>query len=96
MTDEKSLRGLLEQIFADGVVEPKEREALAAARAGLQPADVLKVFVKFLSDKWGEVTADGRITGTERALLIRVVDELNLSADELPVEARMALGRDLA
>jgi len=93
--DAASLRRLLDQIFADGVVEPKERDALAASRAKLPAAQVMDVFVRFVSDKWGEASADGRITGPERALLIRIIDELNLVAKDLPVEARMALGQDL-
>jgi uncharacterized tellurite resistance protein B-like protein len=48
--------------------------------------------VKFLSDKWGEASADGRITGIERSLMLRIVDELALSAKDLPAQARMALG----
>ena len=93
--DAASLRRLLDQIFADGVVEPKERDALAASRAKLPTAQVMEVFVRVLCVKWGEASADGRITGPERALLIRIVDELNLVAKDLPTEARMALGQDL-
>lgn len=87
-----SLRQLLEQIFADAIVEPKERDALAAARAQLPADEVMGVFVQFLSDKWGEAYADGRITSVERSLLLRIVSELNLIATDLPLQARMALG----
>jgi hypothetical protein len=87
-----TLRRLLDQVFSDGIVEPKERDALTACRAQLPPAEVMGVFVKFLSDKWGEASADGRITGVERALLIRIIEELNLAAKDLPAQARMALG----
>lgn len=86
------LRRLLDQVFADGIVEPKERDALAACRSALPATDVMNVFVKFLSDKWGEASADGRITGVERALLIRIIDELGLAAKDLPAQAKMALG----
>lgn len=87
-----NLRRLLDQVFADQIVEPRERDALAACRAQLPAAQVMDVFVKFLSDKWGEASADGRITGAERALLLRIVEELNLAAKDLPSQARMALG----
>lgn len=87
-----NLRRLLDQVFADGIVDTKERDALTACRAQLPPAEVMNVFVKFLSDKWGEASADGRVTGVERALLIRIIDELNLAAKDLPAQARMALG----
>ena len=89
-----SLRRLLDQVFADGIVEPKERDAIAALRAKLPAKDVMDVFVKFLSDKWGEASADGRITGIERSLMLHIVDELALSAKDLPTQARMALGDD--
>lgn len=89
------LRTLLDQVFSDGLVEPREREALSACRAALPPQEVMSVFVKFLSDKWGEASADGRITGTERSLLMRIIEELNLVAKDLPAQARMALGDDL-
>ncbi len=87
-----SLRRLLDQVFADGIVEPKERDALAACRAQLPSSQVMDVFVKFLSDKWGEASADGRITGQERALLMRIIEELSLVAKDLPAQARLALG----
>jgi uncharacterized tellurite resistance protein B-like protein len=90
-----SLRQLLDQIFADGVVSPDEREALAATRAELPVDELMRVFVSFVSDKWGEASADGRITSAERALLLRIVDELNLTAKDLPIEVRMALGQEL-
>jgi uncharacterized tellurite resistance protein B-like protein len=90
-----SLRQLLEQIFADGIVEPREREALAQTRAQLPAIEVTGVVGNLLKDKWGEASADGRITGAERALLIRIVDELNIVARDLPTEARLALGQDL-
>lgn len=87
-----TLRRLLDQVFADGLVDTKERDALSACKAQLPATEVMDVFVKFLSDKWGEASADGRITGVERALLMRIVDELALSAKDLPTQARMALG----
>ncbi len=90
-----SLRRLLDQIFADAVVDPKERETLATARAQLPTNEVMDVFVEFLSDKWGEAYADGRITPFERSLLLRIVGELNLVATDLPLQARMALGEAL-
>lgn len=90
-----SLRQLLDQIFADGLVTPEEREALAASRAQLPADELMGVFVSFVADKWGEASADGRITSAERALLIRIVDELNLTASDLPMQVRMALGQEL-
>lgn len=90
-----NLRRLLDQVFSDGIVEPRERDALAACRAQLPPDEVMDVFVKFLSDKWGEASADGRITGVERSLMMRIIDELSLVAKDLPPQARMALGDEL-
>lgn len=87
-----SLRRLLDQVFADGIVETKERDALAACRAKLPAAEVVKVFSKFVADKWGEASADGRITGSERSLILNIISELNLVAKDLPPEVRMALG----
>ncbi len=85
------LRGLLERIFEDSFVEPKERDELVAAKAGLPESEVLAVFKKFLNDKWGEAIADDVITGPERALLARIVSELGLSMADLPHQAQMAL-----
>ena len=89
------LRRLLDQVFADGVVEPKERDALSAFRVKLPADEVMDVFVKFLSDKWGEAASDGRITSNERALIMRIIEELSIVAKDLPPQARIALGDDL-
>jgi hypothetical protein len=85
------LVALLESIFEDGIVEVSERQALAALTATLDAATVSSAFRKFLNDKWGEAIADDILTGQERALLGRIVHELNLAPQDIPAQARMAL-----
>ncbi len=92
MDPKEKLLVLLDSIFEDGVVEVGERQALAALGATLDADTVALAFRKFLHDKWGEVIADDVLTGSERLLLSRIVSELNLRAEDLPVQARLALG----
>ena len=92
MDPKEKLLVLLDSIFEDGVVEVGEHQALAALGATLAAATEALAFRKFLHDKWGEVIADDVLTGSERLLLSRIVSELNLRAEDLPVQARLALG----
>lgn len=92
MSDPKdSLAALLDSIFEDGIVEVQEREALARLASTLDKSTVAETFRAFLSRKWGEVMADDVLTGQERLLLGRIVSELDLGAEDIPVQARMAL-----
>ncbi|HSC88790.1 MAG TPA: hypothetical protein VLC09_16020 [Polyangiaceae bacterium] len=88
------LRTLLDRIFADGIVEPAEREELTAYRSDLSTEDTVRVFREFVGSKWGEAVSDGVITSTERALLSRIVHELALQLMDLPHQARHALRDD--
>jgi hypothetical protein len=93
MVDPKEkLLVLLDSIFEDGIVEVGERQALAALSATIDQDTVARAFRKFVHDKWGEAIADDVVTGPERLLLARIVAELNLSAEDVPVQARLALG----
>ncbi len=91
---EQALATLLESIFEDGIVEVEERERLERLTSSLDAAAVASTFRAFLKKKWGEVIADDVLTPQERLLLGRIVGELKLSVDDLPVQARLAL-RDL-
>ena len=92
----KKLEALLTQIFEDGVVEVREREALAAAcqELSLDREEILGVFTGFLDKMWGEAMADDVLTSSERLVLKRVISELRIPDERLPVQARLAL-RDL-
>ena len=87
----EELTKFLEAIFADGIVEPREREDLSAFSKTLPHAQVREVFVAFLLAKWGEVAADDIITGQERALMGKVIHELDLELSELPLQAQVLL-----
>ena len=92
MTDTAaSLKKLLEDIFEDAIVEPKEREALNAFTKSMTGEETLAVFKQFLHEKWGEVIADDRITGAELRLLGHIMGELSLELEHLPEQARFAL-----
>jgi len=85
------LRQLLEKIFADSLVDPVERAELMEAKKGLPPSEVSRVFVHFLEEKWGKALEDGRLSASERSLLSRIVDELEIHADHLPEHMRVAM-----
>ncbi len=87
MDPKEKLLVLLDSIFKDGIVEVGERQALAALTASLDAETVGGAFRKFLSDKWGEASADDVLTGPERLLLGRIVAELNLPFEDIPVQA---------
>jgi hypothetical protein len=80
------LSALLHDIFADGVVEPEEREALHDfyRQGGLTLDDVREVFTGFVRATWGEVLEDGVIGRHEREKLIAIVRELKLPPEALP------------
>ena len=72
------LKTLLQDIFADDIVEPKERETLAKFTEQLSNEETLEVFQTFLKEKWGEATQDGVVTAQERRLLAHIMEELGL------------------
>lgn len=92
MTDNASkLKKLLDTIFDDEIVEPKEREALAQFTRSMSPQETSQVFQKFLAEKWGEAIADDVLTASEVRLLGHIMTELNLELKDLPEQARFAL-----
>jgi hypothetical protein len=90
------LEALLGQIFDDGMVEVAERDALnqACRELGLDQDQILGVFTGFLDKLWGQAMADNVLTSSERLVLKRVIRELRIPDERLPVQARLAL-RDL-
>lgn len=90
------LKALLQEIFEDGLVEVEERERLSEARAelGLDAEEISGVFAEFLEEKWGEAMSDDILTNEERLVLKRVIQELHIPDERVPVQARLAL-RDL-
>lgn len=85
------LKKLLQEIFEDEIVEPKERDALTRFTDSMSNEEKLAVFQQFLSEKWGEAIADDVLTGAELRLLGHIMAELNLELRDLPEQARFAL-----
>jgi len=92
---EAALMRLLTQIFEDDVVSVNERTELLEFRASgqLDQDGVQRVFSAFVDEKWGEALADGRVTSHEKLVLRRVLEELELPEEEVPLMLRMALSR---
>lgn len=96
MSDKSAeLKKLLESIFEDSFVEPREREALSAFTKSLNRDEASAVFTAFIKEKWGEAMADGVLTAVERALLVKIVEELELNAEDLAPQMRHALREHL-
>lgn len=91
VTDSASLKKLLENIFEDEIVEPQEREALAAFTQSMSTEETSSVFQQFLREKWGEAIADDRLTAAEIRLLGHIIAELDLKLEHLPPQAQHAL-----
>ncbi len=92
---EKQLFSLLDSIFADDVVEVGERTRLLEflSENTLAADSVHRVFGRFVEAKWGEAMADGRLTEREKLVLGRILEELELPQDRVPLQLRLALGR---
>jgi hypothetical protein len=90
---ERTLAKLLDTIFEDGIVEPRERRTLRAFtdESELNTEQILSVFGRFVDTKWGEAVADGVITAQEKNLLATIVKELRLPTESLPKQIRLAL-----
>src|SRR5689334_16479561 len=88
------LAELVDRIFADGIVEPAERDELRRLYrdGGLTIPQVREVFAAFVAKTWGEVIEDGVVTPEERAKLTTILRELKLPADILPPQMRQILG----
>jgi hypothetical protein len=83
---QEALLSLLERIFADGIVTPRERSELVSLyRDGmLTVSEVKEVFSTFVSATWAETIADGVLTTEERAKLATIVRELRLPRECVP------------
>lgn len=90
---EAKLIRLLESIFADDVVDIAERSALLEFQADgeLDARGVQRVFARFVDARWGEAMADGVLTTHERLVLRRILEELDLRDDAIPLQLRLAL-----
>lgn len=90
---ERKLQHLLERIFADDVVEVGERSALLEFQASgeLDPNGIERVFARFVDEKWGQAMADGVLTQHEKLVLRRILEELELRDEAVPLQLRLAL-----
>lgn len=90
---EAKLTRLLERIFEDDVVDIAERSALLEFQAdgALDPRGIERVFSRFVEAKWGAAMADGVLTTHEKLVLRRILEELELRDDAIPLQLRMAL-----
>jgi|SRR5688500_3219254 tellurite resistance protein len=93
-TARDQLAELVHRIFADGVVEPAERDELHRLyrEGGLTVKEVREVFGQFVSETWGEVIADGTVSPEEKLKMATILRELRLPADLLPAQMRVVLG----
>jgi len=90
---EAKLMQLLERIFEDDVVDVRERTELLEFQVDtdLELREVAIVFARFTEKKWGEAMADGVLTTHEKLVLRRVIEELDLRDDAIPLQLRLAL-----
>jgi uncharacterized membrane protein YebE (DUF533 family) len=90
---QRDLAALIERIFADGVIDPAERQTLQDfwRQRGLTVPQVRQVVDAFVARVWGEVIADGVVTAEERGRLNAVVQGLRLPEEALPGPVRKAL-----
>ena len=93
--DEARLRDCLARVFADGVLEPSEREELKAiyARGTMMVPVVKRIFTEFVTATYAEVMADGVVTSDERAKLRAIVLGLKLPDACVPDEVKRVLGQ---
>lgn len=84
---------LVRRIFADGMMNPGEKDDLRSLlrTSGLSVADVREVFATFAREQWGEVIADGVVTREERERLATIVRELKMPTDVLPEGMRESI-----
>ncbi|MBM4361544.1 MAG: hypothetical protein FJ104_02600 [Deltaproteobacteria bacterium] len=89
----RELTRLLESIFADDLVTIPERTQLLEFQAGgtLDALEIRRVFEAFVEKRWGQALADGRVTDYEKLALRRVIEELSLPDESLPLQLRLAL-----
>jgi tellurite resistance protein len=92
---EAELTKLLVDIFKDNVVTVAERTSLLELRASgaLSEEAIQRVFAAFVEKKWGEALADGVVTEQEKLLLRRILEELELPPEKIPLQLRLAHSR---
>lgn len=90
---EAKLTKLLEKIFEDDVVDVAERSALLEFQADgeLDARGIEKVFSAFVEARWGAAMADGVLTMHEKLALRRILEELELRDERIPLQLRLAL-----
>jgi hypothetical protein len=83
---QQDLAALIDRIFADGKVDPAEREELRSfwTARQLTVKQVRAVVDAFVGKTWGEVIADGVVTAQERDRLWAVVEGLHLPEAVVP------------
>jgi hypothetical protein len=87
------LRAMLGRIFADGVVEPRERDELRALfrEGALSVPEVRAAFASFVDESWGKMMEDGVLEPHERQKLRAIVEGLKLPDDCIPDAVKAAL-----
>ena len=83
---QQDLAALIDRVFADGKVDNAEREELRGfwAQRQMPLKEVRAVVDAFVEKTWGQVIADGVVTGAERDRLWAVVDGLHLPESVVP------------
>lgn len=92
---EAKLTRLLESIFADDVVDLAERSALLEfqAEGELDAKGIERTFARFVEVRWGQAMADGVLTTHEKLVLQRILEELDLRPESIPLQLRLALAQ---
>jgi hypothetical protein len=87
------LRELIERVFADGVLEPGERQELTEMwkKGRLTVSQVRDVMTAYVRDTYADVMADGVVTDAERQKLTAIVAGLRLPPECVPDEMRRLL-----
>ncbi|MFO0694378.1 MAG: hypothetical protein U0230_12535 [Polyangiales bacterium] len=90
---EAALMQMLESIFADEIVDVEERTRLLdlEEHSGLSRDEMHRVFQRFVEAKWGEAMIDDRFTDHEALVLERILEELELPPERIPLQLRLAL-----
>lgn len=93
---QERLAHLLDEVFADGRLDPDERDELRRlfSSGGLTVSQAKAVFQDFVERTWGEVMADGVVTDDERQKMETIIRELKLPADVLPPQVALFLDRE--
>ena len=84
------LASILSRIFADGVIQPEERQEMITLfrEAKITVPEVRETFAAFLKSEMHIVLADGKVTSEERDKLRTIVRELKLPEGMIPEEVK--------